>query len=224
MDDSVLEKSSLFKNIPAKELRPLLEDAPHHIQCYEKGETVFHLMDTASRIGVILEGTVQAQKSFPNGSQVNVSVRWPGDLIGPAAVFSAGAKYPCDIVALEPSTILMLRKEDVMALMQKDSRILENLLTEISSAAYMLQQRLELFSYSGISQKAAFYLLMQSRQSGKTRIRIPESVSRWALIMNVSRPSLHRELKKLDAQRIIAYEPPVIDILDPEALQMVLSR
>ena len=224
MDDSVLEKSALFKNIPAKELRPLLADAPHHIQCYEKGETVFHLMDAASRIGIILEGTVQAQKSFPNGSQVNVSVRWPGDLIGPAAVFSAGAKYPCDIVALEPSTILMLRKEDVMALMQKDSRILENLLTEISSAAYMLQQRLELFSYSGISQKAAFYLLMQSRQSGKTRIRIPESVSRWALIMNVSRPSLHRELKKLDAQRIIAYEPPVIDILDPEALQMVLSR
>ncbi len=34
-----------------------------------------------------------------------------------------------------------------------------------------------------------------------------------------------KELRPLlDAQGIIAYEPPVIDILDPEALQMVLSR
>ena len=111
-----------------------------------------------------------------------------------------------------------------MALMQKDVRILENFTAEIASATYMLQQRLELLSYSGIAQKAAFYLLMQSRQSGKNKVRIPESVSRWAMIMNVSRPSLHRELKRLDSDGIISYAPPMIDILDSERLQMVLSQ
>ena len=119
---------------------------------------------------------------------------------------------------------MMFRKDDVMALMQKDVRILENFTAEIASAAYMLQQRLELLSYSGIAQKTAFYLLMQALQSGKSKVRIPESVSRWAMIMNVSRPSLHRELKKLEAERIISYAPPVIDILDSERLQMVLSQ
>ena len=76
-------------------------------------------MDPAFRISIILEGRVEAQKSFPNGSQVNVSVRIPGELIGPAAVFSKGGHYPCDIVALEPTTLMMFQKEDLLSLIQK---------------------------------------------------------------------------------------------------------
>ena len=224
MDYSVLEKSPLFAGIPAKELRDDLEAVPHHIQCYDKGETILLLMEEANRIGIILEGRVQAQKLFPNGSQVNVSVRIPGEMIGPAAVFSKNRHYPCDVVAIEPCTIMMFRREDILLLMQRDIRILENFTTEIASATYMLQQRLELLSYSGIAQKAAFYLLIQARQTGKNQIRIPESVSNWAMTMNVSRPSLHRELKKLESQKIISYNPPAIDILDAVALQNVLSQ
>ena len=169
MNYSVLEKSSLFSGVPARELRGALESVPHHIVCYDKGETVFHLMEDADRIGIILEGRVQAQKPFPNGSQINVSIRNPGELIGPAAV-------------------------------------------------------LEMLSYSGIAQKAAFYLLIHARQSGSNVIRIPDSVSNWAMIMNVSRSSLHRELKKLEANGIISYNPPTVEIHDPESLQNVLSK
>ena len=224
MDYSVLEKSTLFSGVPAKELRDDLEAVPHHIQCYDKDETVFHLMEDANRIGVILEGRAQAQKPFPNGSQVNVSVRNPGEMIGPAAVFSRSQKYPCDVVSLEPSTIMMFRREDILLLLQKDLRIMKNFMAELATATYMLQQRLELLSYSGIAQKAAFYLLIQARQSGNNAIRIPESVSNWAMIMNVSRSSLHRELKKLEVDGIISYDPPTIKIHDPEALQNVLSK
>ena len=60
MDYTVLEKSPLFAGIPAVELRELLETTPHHIQCYDKGETIFHLMDPATQIGIILEGRLLA--------------------------------------------------------------------------------------------------------------------------------------------------------------------
>ena len=166
---------------------------------------------------------MQAQKTFPNGSQVNVSLRGPGELIGPAAVFSANKTYPCDVVAVEPSTVMMFRREDLLSLMQKDVRILENLMTEIASATYMLQQRLELMSYNGIAQKAAFWLLTQARQTGKNEIRIPDSVSKWAMMMNVSRPSLHRELKNLELRGIVSYTPPVILIKDAVKLQEILG-
>ena len=224
MDYSVLEKSTLFSGVPAKELRDDLEAVPHHIQCYDKGEIVFHLMEDANRIGVVLEGRVQAQKPFPNGSQINVSIRNPGELIGPAAVFSRSQKYPCDVVSLEPVTIMMFRREDILLLLQKDLRIMKNFMSELATATFMLQQRVELLSYSGIAQKAAFYLLIHTRQSGKNVIRIPDSVSNWAMIMNVSRSSLHRELKKLEAEGIISYDPPTIEIHDPERLQSVLSK
>ena len=224
MNYAVLEKSVLFSGIPAKELRETLEAVPHHIQSYDKLEIVFHQMEDATRIGILLEGSVQAQKPFPNGSQVNVSVRRPGEIIGAAAVFSKGQKYPCDIAALEPTTILMFRKEDVLLLLQKDVRIMNHFMSELATAAYMLQQRLELLSYSGIAQKAACFLLMQARQSGNTVVRIPGSVTNWAMVMNVSRSSLHRELKKLEADGILSYAPPTIEILDSDALQNVLRK
>ena len=156
--------------------------------------------------------------SLSNGSQVNVSGRMPGEMLGHAAAFSNSHKYPCDIVALEPSTIMMFLREDVLLLMQRDLRILENFTTEIASATYMLQQRLELLSYNGIAQKDAFYLLIQARQTGKSTIRIPESMPNWAMVLNVSRPSLHRELSKLEAAGVISYAPPVIEIKDTDAL------
>ncbi len=223
MDYTVLEKCALFQGVPAKDLRAYLEETPHRIQCYDKEEMIFHLMDPAARVGIILEGRVEAQKSFPNGSQVNVSVRTPGELIGPAAVFSKCRYYPCDIVALEPTTLMMLRKEDLLSLMQKDVRILQNFTAEIASAACMLQQRLELLSYSGIAQKAAFWLLMQIRQTGTAAVNIPGSVSRWAMIMNVSRPSLHREIRKLEEEGIVRYAGKSIEVLDQDRLQAVLS-
>ena len=224
MDYSVLEKSSLFAGIPARELRDDLEAVPHHIQCYDKGETILLLMEEANRVGIILEGRVQAQKPFPNGSQVNVSLRVPGDMIGPAAVFSKSRRYPCDVVAMEPCTIMMFKREDILLLMQRDLRILENFTTEIASATYMLQQRLELLSYNGIAQKAACWLLIQARQTGKNQIRIPESVSNWAMMMNVSRPSLHRELKVMEQAGMIAYSSSAITIRQPDELQKILGK
>ena len=118
----------------------------------------------------------------------------------------------------------MLRREAILLLLQKDPRFMKNLMEELATAAYMLQQRLELLSYSGIAQKAAFYLLIHARQSAKNVVRIPDSVTNWAMIMNVSRSSLHRELKKMETAGIISYEPPAVTILDPEALQNVLSK
>ena len=224
MDISVLEKSTLFRGISTGEIQQLLQTLPYHIRSYKKDETIFHMMDSASQIGIILKGRVQAQKPFPNGSQVNVSVRVPGDLVGPAAVFSSFHRFPCDIVALEPSVLLMLSKEALLSLMQKDVRILESFTTEIASSTYLLQQRLELLSCGGIAQKAAFWLLMQARQTGQSSIPIPESFTHWAMTLHVSRPSLYRELKRLEADGILSYTPPVITILNHRALQAVLNR
>ena len=223
MDYSVLEKSVLFHGIPAKDLRETLESVPHHIQCYDKGETIFRLMETANHLGIILEGRAEAQKPFPNGNQVNVSIRNPGEMIGSAAVFSTSQKYPCDVVAIEPLTLMVFRKENLMKLMQKDMRILENFTTEIASATYMLQQRLELLSYSGIAQKAAYYLLMQRKKTGNDIIPIPGSMTKWAMMLNVSRPSLQRELKAIESQGIVRLNKHNIEILRPDELQRTLN-
>lgn len=44
------------------------------------------------------------------------------------------------------------------------------------------------------------------------------------MLMNVSRPSLHRELRRMEKEGIIAYTPPTVTINNADALQDVLSR
>jgi DNA-binding transcriptional regulator LsrR (DeoR family) len=44
------------------------------------------------------------------------------------------------------------------------------------------------------------------------------------MVMNVSRPSLHRELKALEAQGLIRISSHEIEIPDTDALQIVLER
>lgn len=224
MDDVLLKNCTLFAGLNAKELRDDLALVPQHIQCYEKDEIIFHFMEQAEIIGIILKGEVDSIKPFPNGREVNVTARQPGDLIGPAAVFSVRHRYPCDLRARKPTTLMMLHKQDVLRLMQKDLRILENFTQVLATATYILQERLELLSYSGIAQKIAHYLLMQSRKNGTARIRIPESISHWASLMNVSRPSLHRELHAMEEKAIIAYQAPFISILNAGALEDMLQK
>lgn len=224
MDLRTLEKSSLFRGMSESEIESALDMVSYHVEHYEKDDTILRAMDDADRIGVILSGRAQAQKTFPNGSQVNVAVRMSGDMIGPATAFSAMAKYPCDVVAMDTVTVLFFRKSDLLRLMGECASIMQNFTRQLATAAFMLQQRLELFSYSGIAQKAAFSLLMYERQTGKTAFPIPDSITKWAMQMNVSRPSLHRELKKLEADGIIRYAPPVVEIIDRDALQDVLSQ
>lgn len=223
MNYAVLQKCSLFHGMTAEEIEGSLAAIPYHVEDYKKGMFIVFARDEARRVGVILSGRARVEKLFGAGSQMNVTVRTAGDMIGPAAVFSKAGKYPCDIVALEPTSILMIRKEDLLALMQRSSRMMTNFLGQLASAAYMLQQKIELLSYNGISQKIAFSLLMHQRQTGKSAFRIPSSVTNWAMMLNVSRPSLHRELKKMEESGLIRYAPPIIEMLDPDGLAALLS-
>lgn len=224
MDFEALERSALFKGFSVADLDVMLEQTPHRVQRYDKEEVVFKRRDVATWIGIVLEGRVQVEKTFPNGSRVNISVRALGEMLGHAAAFSKARRYPCDVTALEKSSIVMIRRDDLLHLMQRDSRVLENFTTEIATATYMLQQRIELLSYSGIAQKVAFWLLMERRQHGRSVIPVPESVTRWALLMNVSRPSLHRELRNMEARGLIRYASHAVEILDMEGLQALLNR
>lgn len=224
MDYSLLAKSNLFQGIPEKDIRKVLEFIPYTLKSYAKNEVVFHLMEASDRLGIILKGRAESQKPFPDGSQLNVSIRKTGDIIGAAAVFSNNHKYPCDVVAMEALEVIIFKKEDFLLLIQKDIRLLENFTREISSATYMLQQKLALLSYSGIVKKVAFYLIMQKSKINSNRIPIPESITKWSMLMNVSRPSLHRELKRLEDQGIIVYKKHAVEILDFESLQEILEQ
>lgn len=224
MEYNILTNSWLFRGLSADRIRYLLRNIPCTVQNYERDEAVFRPLGMAERVGVILKGSVQSYKLFPNGNQVNVTTRTVGDIIGPAAALSAQQNYPFGVVAMGHTEILMFHREGFLQLLLRDPRLVKNALSEIATITYMLQQRLELLSYHGIDQKIAFYLLTQSVQSGESAVPIPGSMTKWALMLNVSRPSLHRELKRLEDMGMLRYTSPMIEILSASALEKLLRK
>lgn len=223
MNYKTLKQCTVFHDLAEKEIAEKIEQIPYSIQSYKKGETIIRSGETANQIGFILSGHAEVQKIYGFGNQVNVTVRKAGDLIGPAAVFAKAGRYPCDIVAREEMNVILIRKADMIALMESDRRIMNNFLEALASATFMLQQKIEMMSYSSIAQKIAFTLLVYYHQTGKTRFPIPESITKWAMQLNVSRPSLHRELKKMQGKNMIHYDPPFIEILDSNELEKLIS-
>ena len=79
-------------------------------------------------------------------------------------------------------------------------------------------------SYHGIDQKIAFYLLSEALQNDVSVVSIPGSMTKWALMMNVSRPSLYRELKRLEEQGLLCVKAKEIEITDYSALESLLRE
>ena len=49
-------------------------------------------------------------------------------------------------------------------------------------------------------------------------------MTQWSMLMNVSRTSLHRELKRLEEEGILKYSSKEIRIVDDDKLQDLLSN
>ena len=86
---------------------------------------------------------MQSHKLHPNGDQINFTVRQAGDIIGPAAVFSRMQQYPLEVRALEPTEVLTFERTGILRLLHGDIRVMENFISELASANFLLQQRLE---------------------------------------------------------------------------------
>ena len=70
MDYTVLENSTLFREVPAKDLRTYLEQTPHHIQCYDKEETIFHLIHVMAHV---TQMCIRAKRKAPALKQAPVN-------------------------------------------------------------------------------------------------------------------------------------------------------
>ena len=85
MDCQVLKKCALFRNVPEDDLMKILQGFECNVRVFVKGETVFRFMDHAESVGIVLEGSIAGIKPFPDGSEMSVTLRRPGDLLGQAA-------------------------------------------------------------------------------------------------------------------------------------------
>ena len=93
------------------------------------------------------------------------------------------------------------------------------MLKVVSNRALMLNKKLEYLSIKSLRGKISTYLLEEQKKEGNTTFQLNLNRNELADFINVSRPSLSRELGKMRDEGLIDFHSTAIKINDFEALK-----
>jgi CRP-like cAMP-binding protein len=100
--------------------------------------------------------------------------------------------------------------------------LIQNMLRIISEKALILNRKVEYLTIGSIREKISKFLLEQFKVTGKTTFTLPMNRKELADFLNVSRPSLSREMSRMRDEGIIDFHMATVKIIDLEKLKKLL--
>lgn len=214
----------LFQTFTRDALRSWLNLYNYSIAEFPPGSTIFNEGEECRSIFVILSGTVLIQKIDSSGRYFNVGEAAVGEIMGSNVMFSDHTFYPLSTTAITNVKLLSLPRELVIKLCQVNVHFLESLLRISSGKAFLLTKRLNEVTVQTLKQNIARFLLKEAEAQDTALITLPFTKKEWADLLGVQRPSLQRELKRLEELECIIVRRDQIQLLDEDLLQRLADE
>jgi CRP-like cAMP-binding protein len=218
-----LMKCDLFNRLTYGDIETLLNAIDYRFVTLDSQEILFSPHEHSDAIGIILSGSFDIQKIFPNGKLLILKRKQQYDILAEPALLADYPYYPSTICANRPSRVLIISKENMMKLLELNHQLSLNYLRIISNFNLLLTHRVSILSLDSIISKIAGYLIYDYKMKGQKMISLPFSKKEWAEYMDVSRTSLSRELKELQTRGIIDFDGRTIKILSLDGLEQLLA-
>ncbi len=226
MDDCMTSfvKCPIFAGVNQMEITELIRNIQITKRRFYVGTTIFYEGDPSDEIGIVLYGYLALKKYQPNGNVISVFYRKTGDVIGGGIVFSKNKCYPYDVVVVQETEVAFIRKKEFLTLLSNNSILTSNMLELFAERISLFESKMELLSFSSIQKKIAYSLLYDFGAENRAIIYLPFTRQAWAEHLNVSRPSLSRELKLMTENGIIECKKNKITILDCSKLEQIIEK
>ncbi|HHW32350.1 MAG TPA: Crp/Fnr family transcriptional regulator [Clostridiaceae bacterium] len=220
---SILIKSILFKGIGKDEISSMIYCLDPKICTYKKNEYIALAGDRYIGVGILVNGSASISKEKFSGSRIIMKIIEPGELFGEIIAFSNEANWPVTIQALEESTVFFFGKDKITGSCSRNCPwhmlIIENMLRIVSERAILLNKKVEYLSIKSIRGKISTYLLEQYKKTGNKIFMLPLKRVEMAEFLNVSRPSMSREMCRMRDEGIIDFHRSSVRIIDLDALK-----
>lgn len=223
MEIAALQKSLIFRTKSEDEIYHLLSVIKASVKTYQKNETVVTEGDPANMLGIVLSGTIEVQKIHRTGKSLSVARFSSGSTFGEAVLFSKSNVFPATVVSSEPSSVLLISKQELLKLFSIDTDIMAAFMQNMSERLVLLNQKIEILSLGTLRQRIAYFLLKEAKKQKTKRVTVPFSKRVWAEHLNSARPSLSREICFMRDQGWISFEDNEFELIDMEALEGLLS-
>lgn len=205
-----------------QEIDDCLQCCQAAVVSYEKEEMVFRETETPCKLMVLLEGTVVVGSDSSEGKRsVVAAFDRPGELFGEVFLFLNRREYDHYAQAVTPAKVLQIPKDFLSRTCGAGcgchTKLISNMLSILAQKAYFLNQRLQLMSCATLRQKIARVLLENCLPNG--RVALGMNREELADFLNAARPSLSRELMKMQADGLLRVEKKEITVVDFEKLR-----
>lgn len=217
-----LQKSPIFRDKTEEQIRDLFSQIGSSVKTFQKNEIIVTEGDPAGTLGIVLAGVVEVQKIYPTGKTVTVARFSGGNTFGEAVIFSKSNVFPATVVSTEPSTVLLIPKQELLKLFALDTNIMATFMQNMSERLVLLNQKIEMLSLGTLRQRIAYFLLKEAKKQKTNRVTVPFSKRVWAEHLNSARPSLSRELCYMRDQEWICFDKNVVELLQIDALEALL--
>lgn len=218
-----LSKTNIFNGIRPDELEELLKNKPFRLKKYAQNEYVAYSRDTCHDLLIVVSGSVRGEMTDFSGKKLKIEDIPAPRPLAAAFIFGHENRFPVDIIANEPAIVMIIPRDVLILLLQKNTLVLRNYLNVISSRTQFLSNKIRFLSFKTIKEKMANYILAHGGNEQST-ISIRQSQSELAEFFGVTRPSLARALTEMEAEGILISERREITILDREKLNKLVHN
>lgn len=219
----VLGNSYLFKDMTRDEIEKMLICLNPTINRYEKNELITREGDLFEALGLLLEGKANVIKEKASGARVVMTMLHEGDVFGEMAAFSEINKWPATVQCIEKCTVMFIPKINIIGECEKmcpwHRRLIGNFVKIVSVKALMLSNKVEYLTIKSMRGKIAAFLMDQYKRSNSLTFNVPFNRNEMADFLNVSRPSMSRELIKMKEEGIIDFHLSSFKIKDLDKLR-----
>lgn len=231
MDPKYLERVSqtiLFNGIDVKDIPHVLDCLDNKIVDFKKNDYIVKLNDPFRGVFINLDGEPAIVREPYNGNRVIVNVFSIGDIFGEAVAFCGAEKWPASVLALTDCTLLVVHPEKILNMCSRACTfhkvILSNMIRVVAKKACDLNRKVEYLMLKSINGKLSKFLLEQRDQSGSLTFKLPMNREKLADFLNISRPSMSRELGIMRDNGIIEFYKDSIRIKDEKKLISLLEE
>ncbi|NSW93286.1 MAG: Crp/Fnr family transcriptional regulator [Bacteroidales bacterium] len=221
MDYNVLLKNPLFRGISLTEIEEIIRNVPYRIRKFNPGEIIALNGEKVESLMLVLSGDVKGEMISEGGKVIRIENITASGALAAAFLFGNRNEYPVNVIAVNPTELLVILRSDLLKLLMRNDRILINYLDMISNRSQFLSEKIRFLNFKTIRKKLAHYLLKKSGK-GEGSVILDVTQSELADLFGVTRPSVGRELGKLEEEGIIEAKGKKITILQRQKLLSLL--
>ncbi|MBK5251551.1 MAG: Crp/Fnr family transcriptional regulator [Peptostreptococcaceae bacterium] len=219
-----LKNVELFQNIEKDELNSMLMCFNPKIETYQKKEYIAMEGDPFTGVGVVIEGEVTITKDNAAGERVIMTKLNANSIFGEIFAFSNSKIWGVTVIAATDCKVLFITPERIIGHCRNmcigHHILIQNMLKIVSQKALGLDKKIRYLAMKSIRTKISSFLLEQHKLSGSNRFMISYNREELADYLNVSRPSLSREMIKMRDEGIIDFYKATFQIMDIETIKM----